>query len=182
MFFGQKALSFLFKAALGVYLFYLFLAFIVIPLSVPWVLSSQSAKLSKHPVKVRSVFLNPFLLRLNINGFAILDGNKQTLVGFDKFWVDLSFLRLFKKQINVESLGLDGLDLNLLELALLPIAGEPASYLSEVKPLSLAIVDSLVLKRGRVSFTDQSIKPNFKAVLSGMDLQVKVLSGLYRKY
>ena len=192
--FLRKALTFLVKFILGVYLFYLFLAFIVIPVAAPWAIRSQGAKLLKHPVKVRSVLFNPFLLRLNINGFAILDSNKQIMVGFDKFWVDFSFIGLFQKEYRIESLGLNGPKINVQlleggninlfslvpENVVKPVAAQkpviPTAATTEVKPLPKVVVDLISIDNGSVSFTDQSIKPNFVTTLNGINLRITGLS------
>jgi hypothetical protein len=106
-----------FRVILGIGIFYLFLSFIVIPVATPWIVSSQARKLINHPVFVRSVWFNPFLLKVSVNGLQIMDEDKKLMVGFDKFWVDASFLSLFKKVYRVESLGINGLTIN---VALLP--------------------------------------------------------------
>ena len=190
MLFLRKALILLSKLVVGIYLFYLFLALILIPISAPWVISGQAAKLLKHPVKVRAIFFNPFLLRLNINGFAILDHEKQLMIGFDKFWADFSFIGLFQKKYRVESLGLNGLkvnvrlqednSINLLALTpdnLMDSAGIKNPSVKEVKPMPENImVDSIIIEEGAISFTDQSVKPNFTTIISGINLNIKNLS------
>jgi hypothetical protein len=110
--FLRKALNFSAWFVLYAYLSYLFLTLILIPVGAPWAIKSQGSKFLKHPVKVHAVFFNPFLLRFNINGFAILDTDKQVMIGFDKFWVDLSFMGFFQKKFRIESIGLNGLKVN----------------------------------------------------------------------
>lgn len=68
----------------------------------------------KHPVRVRLVLFNPFLLRLTVKGLEILDSDKQAMVGFDRFWADLSFISLLQKKYRVESIGLDELKVNVV--------------------------------------------------------------------
>jgi hypothetical protein len=202
--FLRKALNFCVKFVVCAYLFYLFLALIIIPVTVPWAIGSQGTKLLKHPVKVRSVILNPFLLRLNINGFTILDNNKQIMVGFDKFWMDFSFIGLFQKKYRVESIGLTGPKINaqLLEdgkinlLSLVPgdlvkpaedksVSGKPQpknaamqkpDTSTAVKPLPRVVVDLISIDNGSTSFTDQSVKPNFVTTLNGIKLRITGLS------
>ncbi len=194
MAFLKKAAILLAKILLGIYLLYLFLAFVIIPLGAPWAIKSQGAKLLKHPVKVRAVFFNPFLLRFNINGLSILDGQKQVMVGFEKFWVDFSFVRLFKKALHFEAFGLDGLQvnaqllegnkINLMDLvpALpVPVQASPAKPIPAVsaqpaKPLPLVTVESFTLKQGKVTFTDQAIAPGFKTVISNIDVNITGIS------
>lgn len=93
-------------------MFYLILGFIIIPLAAKVVIPWQGSKILKTPVKVRSVFVNPLLIQLKINGLAILDHNKQTLLGFESFFVDASFLQLFKKTYRIEDVSLKGLQVN----------------------------------------------------------------------
>jgi hypothetical protein len=112
MSFLRKALNFSAWFVLYAYLSYLFLTLILIPVGAPWAIKSQGSKFLKHPVKVHAVLFNPFLLRFNINGFAILDTDKQVMIGFDKFWVDLSFMGFFQKKCHIESIGLNGLKVN----------------------------------------------------------------------
>ncbi|MCX5707898.1 MAG: DUF748 domain-containing protein [Candidatus Omnitrophica bacterium] len=68
-------------------------------------------------MSVRSVWFNPFLLKVSVNGLQIMDADKKLMVGFDKFWLDASFLSLFKKVYQVESIGINGFTVN---VALLP--------------------------------------------------------------
>jgi hypothetical protein len=108
----KKILNVTAKVILGIFLFYLFVCLVVVPVGLTWGIRSQGTKLLKHTVQVRSVLFNPFLLRLSVNGFKILDTDKNVMAGFDKFSVDVSFIRLFKKEYRVESIALDGLKVN----------------------------------------------------------------------
>ncbi len=183
----RRILAFAARIVLGIFLFYLFLAFIVIPVGVPWVVKSQGTKLLKYPVRVRSVFFNPFLLSLNVKGFSITDSDNQVMVAFDRCWADVSFIRLLKKELRIESLGLDGLrinaalsadgKINLLDLAPSPLAAEknaPAEKTAAALPP--VTIDSLVLKRGGISFLDRTVEPNFKTALSDIDISVTGIS------
>jgi len=197
--FLRKALNFCGKLILGIYIFYLFLSFIIVPLGAPWIISSQATKQLKHTVKVGAVLFNPFLLRFNLNGFKITGQDKQEMVGFNKFWVDFSFIRLLRKELHFESIGLDGLRANvvLLEggkvnlLDLVPASAIPPKSTPEektkipqtpdaakpaAKPLPLVTVGKLVLKRTMVSLSDQAIAPGFKTVFSNMESEITGIS------
>lgn len=63
-------------------------------------------------VNVRSVQFNPFLLRLTVKKLSINDAGQQIMVGFDRFFVDVSFKSLLKKIYRIESLELEGLNVN----------------------------------------------------------------------
>ena len=179
------------KVILGIFLFYLFLAFVVIPLGAPWAVKNQGTKLLKHSVEVRSVFFNPFLLRLSVKNFAITDSNKQIMVGFDKFWADISFISLLKKEIQVESISLDGLqinaalladgNINLLDLVPSQPLAQQSNSQATAQPLAInsfppVTVDLLILKLGSISFIDQTVEPSFKTVLSDIEIHVSGVS------
>ncbi len=188
------------KILLGAFAFYLFLALVVVPLAGPWAVASQGSKALKHPVRVKSVFFNPFLFRLTVNGLSVYDAGNHLAVGFDKFWADVSFIRFFRKELRVESLGLDGLKVNaelspegkvnLLDLAPPPAAaGAPApapagkegkpvapAPAEAGKPLPPVFVDLIVVRNGAVHFTDKSLQPNFNTTVSGIDLRVEGIS------
>ncbi len=108
----KKVLDIVWKVAVGILLFYIILGFIIIPLVLTWGISSQGTKILKTPVHVRSVFFNPFLLDLTVNRFEILDVHKKVMIGFQKLKVDVSFLNLLKKVYRIESVKLEGLQVN----------------------------------------------------------------------
>ncbi len=200
----RKIFRILTKCIVGIFLFYLIVGFVILPLVSFWVIPWQGSKFLKTPVKVRSVFINPLLLQVKINGFEILDKQKQLIMGFDRFFVDVSFTRLFKKIYRIESVELDGLKVN---VALLPDGrmnvldlvpqGSPAAsdsqnalktedsgsgattsvsvekeVPSDSKPLSLVMVDRIILRQGAVRFEDQSIQPNFVTALSDIESEI----------
>jgi hypothetical protein len=100
----------------GVAGLYLLIAYVVIPIGVPLLARSQGSKLLAHEVSLGAARFNPFTLQFSLKDFKILDTDKQTMVGFKKFRVDVSFLRLLKKELRVESFGIDGLTLNVVLL------------------------------------------------------------------
>jgi outer membrane protein OmpA-like peptidoglycan-associated protein len=178
-----------FKILIGILVFVFFVIYIVIPLGAPWAIRSQGSKILAHPVRVRSVWLNPFLLRLSIDGLKILGVDKnEVLIGFDKFWVDASFLSLFKKEYRIESIGLSGLVVNAALLPgnkinlmdLVPAQSHPASA-QPAKPalppsLPNARIDSIALTNGIVTFTDRTLSPQFTTKLDALTLTVTGIS------
>lgn len=116
--FLKKAVGIVFKTLAGLLIFVFFVIYVVIPIGGPWAIRSQGSKLLGHKVAVRSVWLNPFMCRVSVDGLKVYDADKKTVMaGFNRFWVDVSFLGLFKKMYRIESVGLDGLEVN---AALLP--------------------------------------------------------------
>lgn len=192
----KKILNITAKVLAGLFAFYLFLGFIVIPITLTWAIRDQGTKFLKHPVNVRSVGFNPFLLKLGINGFQITDKDKQLMAGFDQLDVDVSFLALFSKEYRVESVVLDGLKINTVLLPgnrinlmdLVPVvepappAAEPVSVPGTVKttdkaaPMPVVVVDVVTLKNGNIHFLDQTLQPDFAAALSDIDIQVTDVS------
>ncbi len=108
----QKLLRVFIRSIIGIFLFYVILGFIIIPLVLFFAVPSQGTKFLKHPVHLRSVGFNPFLLQLTMNGLEILDDQHQPMIAFDKLFVDVSFIDLFRKKYHVEAFELDGLLIN----------------------------------------------------------------------
>jgi hypothetical protein len=190
------------RILIGILLFFFFVIYIVIPLGAPWLIRSRGSKILSHPVKVRSVWVNPFLLRLSVDKFEILTPDKRgTLTGFDKFWVDFSFLGLCKREYRIESIGLAGLVVNVELLPgnkinlmdLLPASGDAAA--AEEKPaiskqegqaprekaisapaLPNIRIDSIELTGGTVTFTDRTLTPQFSSALNDLTLTISGIS------
>lgn len=194
----KKTAGIALKAFAGLLVFVLFVVYAVIPIGVPWAIRSRGAKIIGRPVEVRSVWLNPFLLRLSVNGFKIFDtGRKTVMAGFDTFQVDVSFLGLFKKLYRVEYIGLDGLVVNavllpgnkidLMELVPAQAGASqqpPAPARSPVPPvppaspaaLPDAVIDKLAVKDARITFTDNTVAPSFSTGLNGLSLTATNIS------
>jgi len=170
------------KIIVGLSLFFLITGFMIIPLVLTWAIPAQGTKLLKHPVHVSSVAFNPFLLQLTIKGFEILDDQNKLMLGFDKLFVDLSFLDFLKKIYHVEDFRLDGLKINvellpgnrinLLELVPLDLAQPKAQGQTKSQPLPVVVVDTIDLHQGQICFIDKTINPNFLTTLGAMELHI----------
>ena len=73
----------------------------IIPIGGKWALRTQGNKLLSHAVDLKSIRFNPFLWRLSLYGFKIIDNEKNIIAGFDRLSVDFSFARLLKKEYRV---------------------------------------------------------------------------------
>lgn len=181
----------------GIFLFYLLLALVLIPLLCPWIIKNRAKHLIGHEVKLRSVNFNPFSWKLSVKGFGILDSNDQIIAGFDKFWLDVSFLSLLQKKYRIQSIGLDGLKVNAILsaegrinlLELVPqesqetanqdnVANQDIPVIESKKSAQLPLVrvDLISMKNGNIGFIDQSVQPNFTTDLSEINLQITDLS------
>lgn len=184
------------RLAVGIGLGYLLLSLVVLPLAGPWVIRKQGKKLLGRTVKLRSLRFNPFLLRVTIDGFQLLDGENQLMAGFDRLSGDISFRRLFKKEYRIEELTLDGFilavklskdgSINLLEV--MPPddqdhskgqgrPAEPAAVPApDGKPLPHVVLDLFHLQNGRVDFIDEAVTPRFATTVSALEVQLTDLS------
>lgn len=180
---------------------YLVLTVIILPFALTWAIRTQGVKFTNHQVHVRSVWFNPFLWRLNVKGLEVFDSdNKTVMVGFDKFTVDVSFLKLFKKIYRLETVSLDGLKVRTVLLpdgkvnllSLIPTSAAPAQTAAPEskapepaqpvtpenktpetdKPLPMVVVDQISLTNGRIQFVDQSVSPSFSTELGGININV----------
>ncbi len=187
----KKVLNITMKILAGIFIFYLFIAWVVIPLGLPWAIESQGSKFLKTPVVVRGAAFNPFLWRLSVTGLHILDTRKNDLVKFDRFSVDVSFLSLLKKIYHVESVDLDGLAIHaslvsagridLMDLvptvpAPAPVSPESITAPKAPEPLPLVLIDKINLTKGRIQFDDRTVSPMFTTALSDINVLVKGFS------
>ncbi|MFA5100721.1 MAG: DUF748 domain-containing protein [Candidatus Omnitrophota bacterium] len=190
----KKISQIILKIIAGIFAFVFFVIYVVIPIGAPWAIRSQGSKILKHPVQVRSVWFNPVLLRLSVNGFKIMDTDKKDVIaGFNRFWADASFVSLLKKEYRVESIGVDGLVVNAALLPgnrinlmdLVPDQSQPVAANEkpeQIVPAKQAAVlpniriDNILLTNGSVTFTDRTVSPQFLTKLSGMSLTVTGIS------
>jgi Domain of Unknown Function (DUF748) len=185
------------KVFAGIFLFYLLVALVLIPLLCPWIIKNRAAHLIGHKVKLRSVNFNPLSWKLSSKGFELLDSNQQIIAGFDKFWLDISFLSLLQKKYRIQSIGFDGLKvnavlssegkINLLELV--PKGSKeivnqdnvsnhdvPKIESKKSAQLPLFVIDLMSIKNSNIGFIDQSVQPNFVTDLSDINLQINNFS------
>ena len=187
-----KVLRIILKVVLWIFVIYLALGFIIIPFAATWAIRTQGVKYTNHNVHVKSVWLNPLSLSLSVNGLEILDEDKKVMVGFEKFFVNISFISLLKKIYRVEDVALAGLKvnaalmpdgaINLMGLMPKETAGTQASAKkqptaaqnSQEKPKEnpVVIVDQIQLTKGDLSFTDLSVNPHFQTSLNNLNISV----------
>lgn len=183
------------KIVLGFFAFYLFLGFMIIPFVLKWGIESQGTKILKTPVSVRSVYMNPIMLSVVMNGVEIRDTNKQMLVGFEKLDIDVSFLAFFKKMYRIESVKLDGFQMNpaLLKdgkinlMAIVPAAAEvkeevlqgakkEAPSAVSLEALPRIVIDGVYVNNAQVHFTDETVTPRLETSLHKINVVVTGLS------
>lgn len=177
-----KILGGIFFAAVIVYII---LTLVAIPLFAPMIIEKQAAKILRHTVRVRGVSLNPFLWRLKIAGFAIQGHDGGDMLGWDLLTVDASFSNFFKKICRIELIEIDGLAVrarlmdkgrvDLTDLVPPPSANSaqknPPPRDNSGKPFPV-MVDSFLLRGGRIQFNDTTVTPVFETVLSDINIDM----------
>ncbi len=173
------------KFFIGFILFYFVATLVIIPLVLPWVVSTQATKFLKVPIKLRSAVVNPFLWRVTLKGFQIQDASTRVLVAFDRLSVDVSCLSLLKKIYRIESVELSGLVVNATlsengRINLLDLLPQTSQAPAQQKPIVVPVlfIDAMTIKDGRVSFEDHTVAPMFKTVLSDVNVTVQNFSTL----
>ncbi|MCC7516986.1 MAG: DUF748 domain-containing protein [Pseudomonadales bacterium] len=103
----------------GIFLTYTILGFLVVPWGVQRYLSHTLAGQLQHPVSVARVRFNPFLIKLEISGFAIQEKNVSSgqdaspshdvapLLSFEHFLVDYNVLSVFRLRYGIEQIALE---------------------------------------------------------------------------
>ncbi len=88
---------------------YAVLGFFVLPLAARLVLEKKLPEVLHRPVSIDNLSLNPFRLTLVVEGFNIRQKEGAgSFVAFDRLFVNLEALSLFKKALIVKELKLDG--------------------------------------------------------------------------
>lgn len=171
------------KFFIGLILFYFVATLVIIPLVLPWAVSTQATKFLKVPVKLQSVMVNPFLWRVTLKGFQIQDASTRVLVAFDRLSVDVSCLSLLKKIYRIESVKLSGIVVNATlsengRINLLDLLPQTSQAPAQQKPIVVPVlfIDAMTIKDGRVSFEDHTVAPMFKTVLSDINVTVQNFS------
>lgn len=187
-----KILKIIGKIILWLFVAYLVLGFIILPFVLTWAIRTQGVKYTKHNIHVKSVGLNPLSLSLSVNGLEVLGHDKKVMVGFQKFFVNVSALSLFKKMYRLEDVVLDGLQVNAALLPdgsidLLKLVPEPVKTEKPVQTLVQTpntqpqtksqsmpnvVLDRVLLTKGKVTFTDLTVSPNFYKVISDINITV----------
>lgn len=100
------------KAALWVgiaVLVYTLIGFLAAPLILKAVLEKKLPRALNRPVTIETVRLNPYALSLTIEGFALAEKEgPDSFVFFDRLYVNLESLSLFKKGLILQSVSLKG--------------------------------------------------------------------------
>ncbi|MBK8288255.1 MAG: hypothetical protein IPK95_06130 [Cellvibrionales bacterium] len=80
----------------AIFLFYTLMGFLFLPWFLQRYLTHTLADSFQHPIEVAEVRFNPFLFKLQVDNFKILDGDGTALVSFEQFLFDYEVLSIFR--------------------------------------------------------------------------------------
>lgn len=155
--------------ALVLLLSYAVIGFFLLPYLIKAYAIPALADQLRHPVTVRDVALNPFMLSLRLNGFEVREEDQTPIVGFEELFVNLHGTTLFLRTIAFDEIRLimpfvsARLDrrgqLNLLNLMPSGEQGQdaqpPVSDRKHQKKTRV-FIDDLLIDRGIVEYRDES--------------------------
>ena len=83
------------------------MGFLVLPPVVKAVALKQLSEKLKRQVTIQAVKINPFMLSLTIDGFAIKEpGSSKTFVSFDELYLNFQTMSIFKRGIIIKEIRL----------------------------------------------------------------------------
>jgi uncharacterized protein involved in outer membrane biogenesis len=143
------------------FLFYSVAGFWVLPTVLKDVLEKKLSENLKRTVSIKTIQINPYLLKVSINNFQVKDTTKDEIfVAFDRLFVDLELVSLIKRALVVDILTLTGPRLNLARykdhsynFSDLATSSESAEKTNS-KPF-LFSVNNIEIKNGTIFFHDK---------------------------
>lgn len=155
----------------------------------PWVTQrlvvAELGELLERPVTLERVRINPFVLSLEANDFAVREQDGRPLIGFERLFVNFQLSSLFRWAWTFREITLEGPSaavrrdaegqINLARL-LPETSDEPPA--EQDGGLVRLIVGDLRIERGRIAFTDQVPDPAFELPIGPVDVHLEGLSTL----
>lgn len=172
-------------AAAVVLAIYLLLGFLLAPRLIERAIPDFAAEKLQRTARVGGVRVNPLLLKLEINDFALAEADGALIVGFKRLVVDFELSSLPRWAWTFSTIQVDGLDLRAdirpdgtLNLAALAESlpkekgGEPQDA-----ALPRVLLQHVALKGGTVTFSDRSGSTPASATIQ-LDLDLRDISTL----
>jgi Domain of Unknown Function (DUF748) len=146
--------------ALG-FLLYSILGFLVLPVLVKNILEKKLAENLKRQVSIENFQINPYSLKVTVNKFQVRNlAGDDNFIAFDRLFIDLEAMSLFKRALIVKSLVLSGpraniarykdLSFNFSDLA----AGSEKKKKETSKPFLFSI-NNIEIRDGALTFLDE---------------------------
>jgi uncharacterized protein involved in outer membrane biogenesis len=140
---------------------YALTGFLVAPPILKAVLKNKLPELLQRSVAIETIRLNPFALSATVEGFKLADQEGGTFVAFERFYVNLELLSVFKQALIVQSLTLEKptIDFSRIDAATfsfsdLLVAPEPTEPAPAAAEPALFSINNIEIKDGTVRFHD----------------------------
>ena len=176
----------------GLLVLYSLVGFLVIPWAITTKVPPKLSERLHRPVLIKDAHFNPFLFKLQVEGFHIQEQDGSPLVGFDELFIDFEPGASLVKQAYTFAhirLGLpyglavvrpDG-SLNFQDLGPTLAAPEnqaepPPSHQNESEGLPPVIIEQLTIQQGIVEFRDHARPTPFVAHLVPINLTLEQFS------
>jgi len=174
-------------------LFYTLAGFFVAPAVIKWYAPKYAQQNLQCHAGIEKIRINPFWLTIELNGFRLDQADGLPLAAFDKLFLDLETVSLFKWAIVLKELNLENPKLHVIlepdgSVNLAKLAGPPSQETepmpSENNPLPF-IVHDLAIRNGQIAIIDkrQSTPADFtlrKLALQGQE--ISTLKGHHGSY
>jgi len=160
-------------------LFYTLTGFLIAPPILKSVLEKKLPEILHRSVAIETIRLNPYALSATIEGFKLTDREGGSFVAFDRFYVNLELISIFKQALIVQSLALEKptvdfsrVDEQTFSFSDLLIAQEPTeSAPTDAEPVLFSI-NNIEIKDGIIRFHDLPKQVNHEVA----DLQLAIPS------
>jgi len=183
--FVKILLSLPFLAALGAVGLYALGGFVIAPW---WIKRELPQMLATHlnaTGSVGEIAINPFKLTVDVRNFAMTEsGGATPAVAFDRLFVDLEAVSLFRRAWTFDDITLEHPRLNLeidandaLNIAKLAPKNKPQQK-EKSSELTRLLLKKVALKQGRVTFTDRGFGKPATARLEPIEFELHDLSTL----
>ena len=94
---------------MGIILFYTLFGFLILP----YIIQNNFTSILKEKLNTNAtigkVTINPYTFEIHLDDLAILDDKEKNLLSFQKLYLDLKFLDLFKAEIVLKKLFINNL-------------------------------------------------------------------------
>jgi len=164
------------------FLLYSVAGFWVMPAVLKDVLEKKLTENLKRTVSIETIQINPYLLKVSVNNFQVKDITEETLfVAFDRLFVDLEAISLFKRALVIRTLTLTGPRLNLarykdLSYNFSDLAKSSGSAeKTESKPFLFSL-NNIEIKGGTIVFLDEPKNTTHRVV--NLNLAIPFLSNV----
>ncbi len=166
------------------FLFYILFGFLAAPLILKTVLEKKIPQLLNRQVSIGKVRLNPFALSATVEEFRLADSEGTgEFVSFDRLYVNVESLSIFKKALIVRSISLSGPTLDISRLddqtySFSDLLAEQGSVEPEQEESGKALfsINNIEIAGGTIRYRD--IPKNADHLIADLTLAIPAISSL----